>query len=81
MSRRKTPNINFDCVWETEFFIFLIFVYLAVLGLSWGMRDLCCGMHVGSSSLTRDQTLAPCTGSERRVLTTGPPGKSWETEF
>ena len=30
--------------------------------------------HVGSSSLTRCQTQAPCVGS--RVLTTGPPGKS-----
>ena len=30
--------------------------------------------HVGSSSLTKDWTWAPCTGSS--VLTTGPPGKS-----
>ena len=33
-----------------------LFVYLVVPGLN-------CGMHVGSSSLTRDQTQAPCTGS------------------
>ena len=32
-----------------------LFVYLVVPGLN-------CGMHVGSSSLTRDQTQAPCTG-------------------
>ena len=27
------------------------------------MRTLSCGMHVGSSSLTRDRTQAPCIGS------------------
>ena len=31
--------------------------------LSCGMQTLSCGMHVGSSSLTRDQTWAPCIGS------------------
>ena len=31
-----------------------IFVYLVALGLSCGMQTLSCGMHVGSSSLTRD---------------------------
>ena len=30
------------------------------------------------SSLTRDQTCIPCSGSKHGVLTTGPPGKSWE---
>ena len=30
--------------------------------------------HVGSSSLTRDRTRAPCMG-KHRVLTAGPPGK------
>ena len=30
------------------------------------------------SSLTRDQTCILCSGSKRRVLTTGPPGKPWE---
>ena len=30
---------------------------------SYGMQTLSCGMHVGSSSLTRDQTQAPCIGS------------------
>ena len=39
-----------------------IIIYLAALGLSWGtwIFQLC---YVGSSSLTRDQTQAPCTGS------------------
>ena len=32
-------------------------------GLSCGMQTLSCGMHVGSSSLTRDRTRAPCIGS------------------
>ena len=31
--------------------------------LSCGMRTLSCSMHVGSSSLARDKTRAPCTGS------------------
>ena len=31
--------------------------------LRFGLRTLSCGMHVGSSSLTRDQTQAPCFGS------------------
>ena len=58
--------------------IYLLFInlfILAVLGLSCSMRDLCCGMfscsmripssgmHVGSSSPTRDGTQAPCFGS------------------
>ena len=58
-------------------FFFLIFIYLAVLGLSCGTRDLHCGVWdllveacgifylqcAGSSSLTRDRTCAPCIGS------------------
>ena len=31
--------------------------------LSCGMRTLSCGIHVGSNSLTRDRTWAPCVGS------------------
>ena len=31
--------------------------------LSCGLRTLSCGMHVGSSSLTRARTRAPCIGS------------------
>ena len=40
-------------------FIYLstyLFLFLAAPGLS-------CGMHAGSSSLTRDRTWAPCIGS------------------
>ena len=54
-----------------------LFIYLAVPGLScstWdllcgmralscGMQTLSCSMHVGSSSLTRDRTRAPCIGT------------------
>ena len=40
----------------TRSYLFKIFIYMAVLGLS-------CSMHVGSSSLTRDRIRAPCTGS------------------
>ena len=39
------------------FIYFKIVIYLAVPGLSYG---LC---HVGSSSLIRDQTWAPCIGN------------------
>ena len=48
-----------------EFFFFNIylFIYLVALGLSCGMWTLSCGMHVGSSSLTKDRTRAPCLGS------------------
>ena len=52
----------------------ILFIYLTVLGVSCSTRDLCSQLwHVGSSSLTRDHTQAPCTGS--RVLATGPPGE------
>ena len=44
-----------------DLFFFLIFIYLAAPDLSWGMRDLYL-QRVGSSSLTRDRTRAPCTG-------------------
>ena len=56
------------------FVLFLKNIYLfisAAPGLSCGMRALRCGMrdlfscgvHVGSSSPTRDRTRAPCIGS------------------
>ena len=59
------------------FVCFNIYLFiLAVPGLSCGMQDLRCGVwasqlwhadsqlwHVGSSSLTRDRTWAPCIGS------------------
>ena len=53
-------------------FIYCLFLFiLAVPGLSCSMQVLLvaacgllsCSMHVGSSSPTRDQTLAPCIGS------------------
>ena len=49
-------------------FLIVIFIYLAALGLSCSMQDLQLQhsntqlQHVGSSSLMRDQTQAPCTG-------------------
>ena len=52
---------------------FLFFKYLFILAapnLSYGTRDLCCGMwtlscsmHAGSSSPTRYRTRVPCIGS------------------
>ena len=45
-------------------FIWLRGVLVEEGGLrSCGMQTLSCGMRVESSSLTRDQTLAPCIGS------------------
>ena len=50
-------------------FLNYLFIYLAALGVSHGTRDLRCGMqdlslwHMGSSSLARDQTQAPCIAS------------------
>ena len=46
-----------------KFFFLIYYSFLAVPGFSCGMRTLSCGMHVGSSSLTRGRTWAPCTGS------------------
>ena len=47
-------------------FIWLLWVLVAAGGLlSCGMQTLSCGMHVGSSSPARDQTLAPCSGSTK----------------
>ena len=39
------------------------FLVVACGLLGCGMQTLSCGMHAGSSSLTRDQTQAPCIGS------------------
>ena len=45
-------------------FIWLHQILVEAPGLpSCGMRTLSCSMHVGSSSLTRDWTQAPCIGS------------------
>ena len=52
----------------TQFYFFLIFIYLATPGLSCSMQGLPSLLqHVGPSSLIR-----------LRVLATGPPGKSPE---
>ena len=53
----------------------LLFLYLfGCASLSCGTQDLWLfSWHVGSSSLTRDQTWAPCIENSR-VLATGPPG-------
>ena len=57
-----------------------LFIYLAASGLSCSMQTLSCGMHAGSSSLTRDRTLGPLHW-ESGVLATGPPGKSQDSIF
>ena len=47
-------------------FIFIWLCQVLVVGrglLSCGTQTLSCDMHVGSSSLTRDRTRAPCIGS------------------
>ena len=50
-------------------FIWLCRVLVAARWLlSCGMQTLSCGMHVGSSSLTRDRSRAPCIGSEESFL-------------
>ena len=57
------------------FFNKYLFIYLAVQCLScstWNLQPLL--QYVGSSSLTRDQTQAPCI--ESAVLAIRPPGKS-----
>ena len=56
-------------------FSIVMFIYLTVSDLSCGIWDLWSLLrHVGSSSLTRDQT----PHWECGVLATGLPGKSWE---
>ena len=40
-----------------------LFIYLGCTGFSCGMQTLSCGMHVESSSPTRDRTWVPCIGS------------------
>ena len=51
------------------FFFWLCWVLVVAHGI------FSCGLHVGSSSLTRDWTQAPCIGSTES-LATWPPGKS-----
>ena len=59
------------CVLAFFFYFKYLFIYFGCVGssllhvgsFSCGMRTLSCGMLVGSSSLTRDLTRAPCIGS------------------
>ena len=55
-----------------------LFIYVAVLGLSCSLQDLSL-WHAGSSSMTRDQTQAPC--SKSTVLAAGPPGRFLHVSF
>ena len=49
---------------SSSFFFKYLFVYLAALGLSCVMQNLCSVLHhMGTSSLARDRTLAPLIGS------------------
>ena len=65
------------CNSECSFFFFKYLFILPALGLSWDLRGLRCGRHVGSRSLTKDQTRGSLHW-EWGILTTGPPGKNPE---
>ena len=71
----RTEEIGFRALYNIFFKIIYIFTHLAAWGLRFSPMDLFLLCHVGSSSLTRDQTWAPCTGG-CGVLATGPPEKS-----
>ena len=46
------------------FYCLFLFIYLAALSIRCSTQDLQSSLwHVGSNSLTRDQTQAPCIGS------------------
>ena len=64
--------LNHCATREAQLIYFLIFIYLFgcvgsllqhVGSLDVACRLFSCGMHVGSSSWTRDRTQAPCSGS------------------
>ena len=57
------------------FFFKYLFIWLCGVLVN-GMQTPSCGMHVGSSSLTRDRTRGPLHW-ECEVLSTTPPGKSF----
>ena len=69
MQFTREPQLKY-CI-QSSFFkkylFILLFIYLATPGLSCSMRDLHCQVQdllvVGSSSLARDRTRAPCIGS------------------
>ena len=68
-SRSREAHNAFIFCGSSDFFSFLIFISLTTPGPRWGTQDLRCQVrdpqlrHVGSSSLTRDRTQAPCIGS------------------
>ena len=64
--KREGENSNYYYYYFIYLFFWLPWVLVAAPGLlSCGMQTLSCGMHVGSSSLTRDRTPAPCIGSAK----------------
>ena len=60
---------SLGCIAKCAFLFDILFIWLlwvlvaAGRLLSCGMGTLSCGTHVGSNSLTRDRTRAPCIGS------------------
>ena len=57
------PSLQLKSVFlKIYIYLYLININPTLLGLSCGMQTLSCS-GVGSSSLTRDQTQAPCIGS------------------
>ena len=69
VDNKKDCALTNWCFWtvvleNTLFFFFLMFICLAVQGLSGSSWNLCSfSQHVRSSSLTRDWTGVPCIGS------------------
>ena len=66
-----------------EFFVVVVVVFLTYLFDCTRSQLWCSGvqlLHVGSSSLTRDQIWAPFTGG-LQILATGPPGNPWSSFF
>ena len=65
ISRARRPNHKY-LLYTKYLFIYLLWprqVLVAAHGIFTAARGLSCGMRVGSSSLTRDRTWAPCIGS------------------
>ena len=42
---------------EHNFFLKNVFIYLAVSSLSWGLRDLCCGLRDSAAVICRFQSM------------------------
>ena len=79
----KQPGSKPTC-YSAVCFFFLIFIYLAASDLSYGTRDLCCGIFccytrtlVAVPGLSRCGGWNPCPLHQKvDSLATGPPGKS-----